>query len=534
MWRGIRTFALRIRYTFGHVEKVFDAADQVVLGRPKDGVVPDIDLTPDRLVSRPHARISRRDGEYWIEDLGSANGTRVDETPIPPRTPVQLLPGQQIRISNTTLVVEESEEADNDSTLVPYGTLMPTYREPVIDEVIDATAVAFDQDHPIDASRAQHIALLYELPLRLGEQSDLDTLLQVMIEQLVTMLPSASRGALLLTDPSSELLLKAHVPIGNPAVSITLARRAIVRKQGFIWSRQPRLSVSQIANGIEAGMYVPLIYKDTVVGVACVDNSDEGGNTFSIDDLRMMMAAAHHAALAVTQNKMQEELRQNTALLSRLMTNFSPETRNHLLNQARNGRLRLGGQRSEVVILMSDIRHFTQLTTNMEADEIVDLLNDYFSALVDAIFKYDGTIDKYVGDAILAVFGSPEPDEKRHEKAVHAALAMQTAASAVTEKRQRQRLATCEIGIGLHCGPVLHGFIGSPERMELTIIGDAVNWTQRYTDGAGPSEIVISTAMYERIWRWVDTESKSITTKHDETLTAYRLRGLKTQTRKRI
>jgi adenylate cyclase len=525
---------LRIRYTFGNVEKIYDRQHtKVVLGRPRDGVGIDIDLSPDLRVSRPHAQVSLQNGHYWIEDLGSANGTTLDGEPIPTRTPIPLRPGQSIQISGTTLIVEPNHD---DATIAGSLTAADAPSRPDstpdagldIGEVIDATIGPFDADHPIDPGRAQHMALLYELPLRFGEQTDLEELLQITVEQLVAMIPSASRGALLIKNPTTdELLLKAHVPVGEPSVSMTLAGRAMARRQGFIWWRAKDPSLSQIANRMEAGMYVPLIGKGEVVGVACVDNSDRG-TPFVTEDLRLMLAVAHHAAVAVAQNQLQADLRRSATLLSRLLTNFSPKTREHLLARAHHGRLRLGGEHSEVVVLMSDIRGFTRLTANIDADEIVDLLNDYFSALVDAIFKYDGTVDKYVGDAILAVFGSPEPDASRHEKAIRAAVAMQTAAHDVSLARRLRGQITCEIGIGLHCGEVLHGFIGSSERMELTVIGEAVNWVTRYCKGAAPGEILISPALHQHIWSLIDTDFASVSLEHEGLLSVYRLRGLKT------
>jgi len=324
--------------------------------------------------------------------------------------------------------------------------------------------------------------------------------------------------------------LKAHVPAGQPSVSMTLASRTMARRQGFIWREGLDPSQSQFLNRIKAGMYVPLIWKGRVMGVACVDNSD-GGTVFTADDLRVMLAVAHYAAMAAMQNQLQAELRRNAALLSRLLTNFSPKMRDTLLSRAAHGRLRLGGERSEVVILVSDVRGFTKLTAGMDTDDVMDLLNDYFSALADAIFKYDGTVDKITGDAILAVFGSPEPDPLRHEKGVRAALAMQSVMQQISEKRKRHGQVTCTIGIGVHCGEVLHGFIGSNERMELTVIGEAANWTARYCDGAAGGEILISPAMHQRLWRYIDTELITIATKHEGSLGAYRLKGLRNTAR---
>jgi len=180
-----------------------------------------------------------------------------------------------------------------------------------------------------------------------------------------------------------------------------------------------------------------------------------------------------------------------------------------------------------VVILVSDIRGYTLLTSGMDTDDVVDLLNDYFSVLTDVIFQHDGTIDKITGDAILAVFGCPEPDPMRHEKAVRAALAMQSAMAEISEQRKRRGLVTCTIGIGVHCGEVLHGFIGSNDRLELTVIGEAANWTARYCDGAAGGEVLISPALHQRLWHYVDAELTSIQTKHEGSLSAFRLKGIK-------
>jgi adenylate cyclase len=522
---------VRILYRYRGTEKIFDeVCEAVVLGRPREGVHVDIDLTPDLGVSRPHARISISDGYYWIEDLGSANGTLLDAKQIQGKGKLRLEPGHTIRISDTTIEVEipVTQTGSGPGVASDDKTLVTTHDTRLdIDAMIDAAAPVFKPGQPIDPTRAQDLSLLYELPLRFGEETELDTLFQTIIERLVAIIPAASRGALLLEDSENGgLLLKAHVPTGRPSVSMTLASRAMARREGFIWREGIDPSQSQFLNRIKAGMYVPLMWKGRALGAACVDNSDDG-TLFTAEDLRLMLAVAHYAAMAAMQTQLQNDLRRNAALLSRLLTNFSPSIRNKLLSRAAHGRLRPGGEKSEVVILVSDIRGFTLLSSGMDTDDVVDLLNDYFSALTDAIFQHDGTIDKITGDAILAVFGCPEPDSMRHEKAVRAALAMQSAMTEVSQQRKRRGQVTCAIGIGVHCGEVLHGFIGSNDRMELTIIGEAANWTARYCDGAAGGEILISPALHQRLWRYVDTELTAIETKHEGTLSAYRLKGIK-------
>ena len=301
---------MQILYRYRGIEKIFDEpCDAAVLGRPRQGVHVDIDLTPDLRVSRPHARISIADGHYWVEDLGSANGTELDGEQIKGKGKLRLDPGQTIRISDTTIEVKipvtqsglDPGLGSDDRTLV---TTHDTRLD--IDAMIDAAAPVFEPGQPVDPARAQALSLLYELPLRFGEETELDTLFQTIIERLVAIIPAASRGALLLQDPESgELLLKAHVPAGRPSVSMTLASRTMARREGFIWREGIDPSQSQFLNRIKTGMYVPLMWKGRTLGAVCVDNS-EGRTLFTPDDLRLMLAVAHYAAMAAMQNSVTE------------------------------------------------------------------------------------------------------------------------------------------------------------------------------------------------------------------------------------
>ncbi len=294
------------------------------------------------------------------------------------------------------------------------------------------------------------------------------------------------------------------------------------RREGFVWEREQNLSISQVEYAMASGMYAPMVWKKETFGVICVDNCDSE-HRFAAGDLDLLVAAAQHAALGVANQRLRADLIDNVALVERLLTNFSPAIRGRLLAKARAGRLRLGGEKSEVTVLSSDIRGFTRMTAKLDAEDVVDMLNCYFSALVDAIFRHDGTIDKFIGDAILAVFGSPEPDPDHHANAVRAAIAMQTALKEVNMARMARGQVVCEMGIGLHCGPVLHGFIGSDERMEFTVIGDTVNRTSRYCDGAPGGQILLSPELHERVWKIVRAEPMSIATKHEGDLPAYRI-----------
>ena len=532
---------MRIRAILNGEEKVFVSSKSlIVIGRPnaEKGVAVDLDLTPDMTVSRPHAQISFEDGKYWIEDPKSTRGTKVDNAEIKGRGKVLLTETSSIRIGETTLFIDRPTPQENETISPVMQAQEPAQLASgnfTIGFAPNAAALDAAQSNGLlvpfpapDSPAVRYERLLHELLLQVGTDVSLDKLLQFAVERLVIAVPVAERGALLLKDSTSaEWLLKAHFPDCEPVVSTTLADHAVTAGGGFIWKRGKDLdiSVSEIASGI----YAPLTWRGETYGVVCVDNFRSSAQ-FGEDDLKLVVTAAQHVALVIANFRMREDLRRNAALVERLLTNFSPSVRKKLLEKARLGRLRLGGEKSEVTILSSDIRGFTAMSSNMDAADVVDMLNSYFSALVSEIFRHEGTVDKFVGDAILAVFGSPEPNAKQHLNAVQAAMAMQSAIGEINKVRRAKNLVVCEIGIGVHCGEVLHGFIGSEERMEFTVIGDAVNRATRYCDAAGPSQVLISPEMYQRVFKNVSSTRTSIKTKHEGDLPAYCVEAIKITT----
>src|SRR6185437_1792764 len=251
---------------------------------------------------------------------------------------------------------------------------------------------------------AERLALLCDLPLRIDKDANLGTLLQHFLEAAIQIVPGANQGAVCL---GKELRLKAHLPVEEePLVSTRAAWRAFERQEGFICRAgefETLASREQIYS-----MYAPLLWKGETLGIICL-YSDKL-KQFDSDDLKLFLGLAQHASMAVANLRMQDELKHKAATLERLLKNFSPKIREELVRRAQQGRLHLGGQRSEVTILFSDIRHFTSITREMDTDDVVEMLNECFSACVESLIKFDGTVDKFIGHAILAVFGSPEPD----------------------------------------------------------------------------------------------------------------------------
>jgi len=371
-------------------------------------------------------------------------------------------------------------------------------------------------------------ALFYDLPLQMASQANYQATLDCAVSSLLKFFPTADHAVMLLRDRNSScLLLQAHVPAGEPSASMELAEHVLQQNSAVIWNPSAAAANdigarSLIGMQTTCAMYAPLSWQNERLGVLCLDTR-RAGNAFTSDDLRLFIAIAHHVALSIYSQRLTHDLQAQNQLLHRLLTHFSPKVRQRLLERAGKGRLTLGGERSEVSILFSDIRGFTRMSATMEPDDVVDMLNAYFAALVEAIFCCEGTVDKFIGDAILAVFGSPDPDPEHHRQALHAALAMQEAVQKLNAARKERNQPTCEIGIGVHSGDVLHGFVGTQERLEFTVVGDAVNRASRFCSAAGANEIIVSSEFLKHVWREVEVESRDVPTKHEGTWAAFRV-----------
>jgi adenylate cyclase len=508
-----------ITYTHlsGAPQRFETEADSIIIGRLWRGQPVDLDLTPDHTVSRRHARLSFEEGAYWLEDLGSTGGTWVNDQRITAKT--RIAPDDQVILGQTTLAV-----------------LLPPSPPRVVAEikayppegVLTSSVSASDSPSSLLLAAAsleivrRRLTAFYELGTALSSMETVEALSKTVIEHLCQAIPHAQRGALLLQDEQG-LTPKAYLPEQlKPALSLNLARRAIEKREAFTWRlaaeevTQPFDSV--IRHGTQCAMYAPLIWKGEVLGVVFVDNF-EVRNVFSDDDLRLLMAMASQAALFVKNHTLQQELRRQEVVRSNLLRQFSPQVAERLERILKESdHWRLGGKRAEpVTILVSDVRGFTALSARMEPGDVVEVLNELFGVCIPIIFKYNGAVDKFVGDSILAVFGSPEPDERQWENAVRTALEMQQAIQAQQNRRQSRNLPVCQVGIGIHTGAVLHGFIGVAERMEYTVIGDTVNRAVRYCDGADRGEVVISPEVYTYVSDLVKVAPKTIRTKHPET-----------------
>jgi adenylate cyclase len=492
-------------------ERLF--GDEIVVGRDEGDPEVDLDLRFDRWVSHRHARIWLSDGALWVKDLGSRNGTSVNGMAVEPGSARRVNAGDEITIGETIVLVDISPEVD--ATANTFS----------ISSTLDAIKPAYKFETHAHSETERRLAILYELSLHLGAEIQLDVLLGIIVRRLMEVVRGSARAALVLTDPATDaLLLKAHLPVGRPCVSMTLARRALKEQFAFVWRRQGEETTTQALHDVDCAMYAPLLWRGQALGVICVDNYGHQ-HAFDNEDLRLLVAIAQHAAMAVANQLLQEQLRRESVAKANLLRQFSPKIAERLLKY--RGPSPTGGERSEVTILFADIREFSKLTRSIGAESVVELLNAYFATISSVVFSHDGTIVQFVGDTMFVVFGSPEPDAKHYEKATYAAVEMQAKIASLNSAREKDRKTACRFGIGVHCGEVVHGFIGAPECLVYTAMGDPVNRTARYCAGAKGGEVLISPELYERVWRIVrDAEPVTVEAKSEEHLSAYSVKSL--------
>ena len=461
-------------------------AEGIVLGRS-----PDCDVViKDFGVSRRHAEVVLNGGECRVVDLKSKNGTQVNGVRVPEAA---LKDGDEILLGKFRVLfrktLEEKVVLDEEKPLLEEaGTVIRSVGELAkffLEEKPNKAPtkpreIRPESDEPSDElAKINHVLRsLSELAQALISAQPEEVPRRVM-DAVFEHIP-ADRGFLMLYDADGNLKPRVvHHRHGNDekiTISKTIADRVVRDRVSILTSDaqvDPRFKTGDSIrfHGIRSAMCAPLWKGDEVIGIIHVDSPMQT-KTFSPDDLELLSALSNYAAVAIQQANLNKKIQEEKVARARLEKYFSPAVATRILSEGEKE-----VQELEVSILFADIVGFTPLAERMSPQSVAKLLNEYFSRMEEPIFDHDGTVDKFIGDCIMAVFGAPYPQTDHAARAVQVALEMRQRLHELNAERASG--APIQMRMGIHSGRAVSGPIGSEKRREFTVLGDTVNIASR-------------------------------------------------------
>jgi adenylate cyclase len=467
----------------------------------------------DHLVSKKHAHIIRKPGgAYVLRDLQSRNGSFVRGERVSEQ---QLHNGDDIRIGSARIVFVQTDSEEPDLTRV---TIVPDVDEDQIRRRITADSGEFAPEQDIRDEQVlrgdyERLRIGHELAQTVGTELNLEKLFPKILDKAFDLV-AADRGVLMLMDASGELIPACARTRNGRAegdtiiLSKTVTAEVIQNKAAVLSSdatHDERFSDARsiIMQGIRSTMTVPLLHADEILGIMHLD-SQSVTSAFTEKELRICTTVASQAAVAIQNARLARHIEREAATRAQISRLIPPS----VVDQVIKGDLVIekGGRLSEITMLYSDIRGFTAMSDGAPPAEVVDTLNDYFEVMVEVLFRHNGTLDKFVGDEIIGLFGAPIAMEDHEYKAVCCAIDMLRSLEVFNRIREAENRPPIRIGIGINTGSVITGSIGSTMALQYTAIGDAMNVASRLVGIAKADEIIISELTYSRIAERIEAQ----------------------------
>jgi len=477
------------------------------------GRAPDNDIRIDDLrVSRHHAvirSISRLRAE--LSNVSNGNIVLLNEQNVRSETgDPALRVGDQIKIVSTPFRVAWNAEPPlsyTDEPLSMSTSMVPA--ETGVTQLLMTTSSQRTKDDEIRELRrkAEMLAQLCEMSAALASDFDAASILDYATGVVMRTIPADCCAALLIEqgeDPRA-VSLRFRQPNSadsqQPLISRTAVRTAIEKRvmlSSHDVMRDVNLNVSQSAvlQGIRSLACAPLVGREGVYGALYIDRRDVL-ETFTDVDTQLLAAVAAQAATAVEAARSQERA-QREAMARAAFARFMPE---HIIKELVENpqKFQLGGTNKRVTALFCDVRGFAKLSHRARPETIVDLLNILFTEMAAEIFQHQGTLNKYLGDGLMALFGAPVEGTVDAINAVTAAIGMQRRIKEVNAQLAAKNLPSVQLGIGINTGEATVGCIGAEQRSEYTAIGDTINIASRIEGQAKPGQILVTEATAQEL-----------------------------------
>jgi adenylate cyclase len=461
--------------------------DGLTLGRSSDNDV----VLRDFSVSRHHARIDENDGTLKLVDLDSTNGVRINEEFV---TSGAFSLGDLLGVGSFELRVEEAASDTG-------GLSSATFLRPLSE---------FNQDYGLEGKpqeiskeigpRERVFEILAQVAKVLIQVEELDPVLEKVMDLVFDQL-RVDRSFIVLFDSEGNPQLELNrvretktgedteVPISRTILDMVSQQKVAILTHDAQADQRFEAGRSVRIHQIRSAMCAPLWHRERVIGVIYVDSPLHVGS-FSASDLDLLTALSNYAAVAIERARLNDNIRRERQARDRLERYHSPAVIEAVLSNSGDDRAVVTVR--ETSILFADIVGFTARCETLPPEDVAAFLNQFFSLAADVIFKYGGTLDKFIGDAVMAFFGAPLPQDDHAERAVRSALELLTVLDRWNADREAAGDDRVEVRIAVNSGPVVVGDIGSATRVDYTVLGNTVNVTSRLEEHvAKPGTIVL-------------------------------------------
>ncbi len=491
------------------------------------GRSPDCSLeVPDPNASRQHVRFQWDGAALVVADNGSSNGTYVNDQRIP--GPHAAKDGDVVRLGETRIRVQMHKIPSDAHSSSIFGF---KEREADLSQSI-VMSVSEVRSTGVDAKTlAQRLNAIIQVSKALVNITSEELVSTKIIDTLLEVFPQADRGFLMIGNEVGKLKAMAmrnrKGVTENLSVSTTICRKALESKSAFLFNDQNSGDFDQgmsiVSLKIRSAMTIPLLVGEEILGLVQIDTPDSK-RAFTREDLELAVAVCQQAAFAMRNVQLLRDVKLETTRRNNLMR-YLPGA---MADQIMTGLDTRGGT-YRATILFSDVIGFTRMSERLAPEQVVALMNAYFNRMVPCILNNSGSVDKFMGDAIMAVWGVPIDKGDSAANAANAGLAMQNALVGFNSAQRRDSQPVLSMGIGLNTGAVVAGDIGTQERTEYTVLGDTVNAAQRLEANAGRGHVLISLATWQALGgaaHGVALPPLKVKNKA-EPLTVYSLRGLR-------
>lgn len=513
---------LQIHYVDLGVPRVTDMKSDMSIGRTEGN---DLVLNHPS-VSRKHARVEGREGRWWIIDLKSTNGVKVNGNLI---TEAAVNAGDKILIGSVQLDVKAMPSVDFTADSMfdnPSGTVIRRISDfnsefgldvADLQQAAVAARPASEPGLKVEPSvtREKIFQVLVQVARSLLQTEELTDLLNTVMDMIFKYLP-VERGLIILFDENGNPVPRltkfiegadaTDIPISRTILKMVAEQQVALMTSNALEDARLLGGKSIAIHGIRSAMCVPLWNRQRVIGAVQVDSPIHIGR-FTEEDLDLITALANFAAVAIERAQLAEKIEQERKIRSKMERYHSPAVIDEIVKgvvAADETDIR----NADVSILFADVSGFTTISETKKPEEVADFLSNFFSAAVDAIFAYGGTLDKFIGDAVMAFFGAPIPQEDHADRAIMAGMMMMSRVDDWNSERERQGLPPVRIRVGINSGPAVVGNVGTEKRVDYTVLGSSVNIASRLESGvAKPGQLVISQNTLDRVMGSFEIES---------------------------